>query len=371
MQYCKRCVIPSSRPGITFDAEGICHPCRTVESFENIDWDERRKQLQEIAEWGRKHSNGEYDCLIGVSGGKDSTRQAMYARDELGLRPLLVSCTYPPQQQSVIGARNIANLIDLGFDTLIVGPGPEKWKEMMKRGFIQFGNWAKPTEMALYAIPARVAIAYKIPLILHGENNAIMSGDVGGTTDGNANKIKYNNTLGGGDPEAFLGDGITRKDTILFTFPSDEEMARINMRMVYMGFYIKDFNPFVNADLAMENGLSIRDVEPEDIGALNIFEDLDEDFVHVNQMLKYFKLGFARATDDASQAIRFGRMTRKEAVKLVNRIDGRCADRYVKAFCRYIDISEKRFWEIADSHRNPDIWEKDASGNWKRKYLVH
>ncbi len=367
MRYCKKCVIPNTRPGVLFDEEGVCLPCRVAEANRNVNWEERKERLLEIAEWGRRHSSGDYDCLIGVSGGKDSTRQALYARDELSLKPLLVSCAYPPQQQSEIGAANISNLISLGFDTVIVGPGPEKWKELMKRGFYKYGNWAKTTEMALYASSPRVAIAYKIPLILYGENNALASGDLGGSMDGDANKIKYNNTLAGGDPKEFIGNGVKKKDLIWFTFPRDEEMQRVNMRLVYMGYYIEDFNPFNNAEIAMKHGLSIREVSRRDIGALNIFEDLDEDLVHVNQLLKYLKLGFARATDDASQAIRAGLMTREEAVELVKKYDGKCARRYIRAFCRYIDISEDEFWRVAESFRNKDIWERGSDGEWRLK----
>ena len=92
-------------------------------SIEAIDWCKRDEQLQEIIIWAKEHSNFGYDCIIGVSGGKDSMRQALHAR-ELGLNPLLVSCTYPPEQITKIGAKNLANLIELGFDTINVAPAP-------------------------------------------------------------------------------------------------------------------------------------------------------------------------------------------------------------------------------------------------------
>ncbi len=364
MGYCKQCVISDSRPGIKFDDKGVCHPCRFAEAHKNVDWDKRKNALRAIAEWGRKRRSHGYDCIVTVSGGKDSTRQALYARDELGLKPLLVSCTYPPEQQIEIGAKNIANLISLGFDAIIVGPGSEKWRVLMRNAFYRFGNWAKATEMALYAIPPRVAISYQIPLILLGENNVIISGDLGDSFGGEAHNVKNNNTLAGGDPSVLLGNGIELKDILWHKFPSDEEVARANIRMIYMGFYIEDFNPYVNAAIALNKGLTIRDVQLEDIGALNIHEDLDEDFVHVNQLLKYLKLGFARATDDASIAIRAGRLKREEAVELVNKYDGRCAKRYIVKFCDYIGIDEDEFWRVAESFRNKDIWEKDANNEW-------
>ena len=364
MRICRKCVMPSTRPGIWFDEDGVCFPCQVAEAQRAVDWEVRKTELRNIAEWGRQRRKCGYDCIVAVSGGKDSTRQALYARDELGLRPLLVSCTYPPEQQSIIGAHNLSNVIELGFDTIVVGPGPEKWKKLMKRAFYKFGNWAKATELALYAVPPRVAMAYGIPLIFLGENNVLTYGDVGGSMGGDANRVKYNNTLAGGSPEDLMGDGITECDVLWFTYPSDEEMQRANLRVVYLGFYIEDFNLHTNARIAMQHGLKIRDTRPEEVGALNQFEDLDEDFVHVNQMLKFFKFGFARVADEASQAVRLGLMSRGEAIEVSRKYDGRCAPRYIKRFCDYIGIDEAEFWRVADSYRNKDIWTKDANGGW-------
>jgi N-acetyl sugar amidotransferase len=357
-------VTPSTRPGIQFDDEGVCLPCRVAAESLIIDWAARREELERIGEWGRQHTRMGYHCIVPVSGGKDSTRQALYARDELGLRPLLVSCTYPPEQQSVVGAHNIANLIELGFDTIIVGPGPQKWKALMERAFYRFGNWAKATELALYAIPPRVAIRYGIPLIFLGENNATTYGDLGGSLGGDANRMKYNNTLSGGTPDALMGEGIEDCDVLWFRYPSDEEMHRAHLRVVYMGFFIEDFNQHTNARIALANGLSVRNTAPEDVGALNQVEDLDEDFVHVNQLLKFLKFGFARVTDEASQRVRLGLMSREEAIDVVAKYDGRCHPRYIKAFADYLGIDEAEFWRVADQFRGRDVWTREADG-WR------
>ena len=131
LQYCTRCLEPSSRPGAAFDEEGVCIPCRYAESLDRVNWETRRKDLQKIADWGHAHQSGGYDCLIGVSGGKDSTRQAFYVRDELGLKPLLVCCSYPPEQADDRGAENLSNLVGHGFDLHYVSPSPETWKVRM------------------------------------------------------------------------------------------------------------------------------------------------------------------------------------------------------------------------------------------------
>ena len=155
---------------MVLDDEGICPVCRFTESNRNnvIDWEARRRELEGIIAWGHQHSRTSYDCIVTVSGGKDSTKQAFFARDELGLNPLLVSSVYPPEQLHERGAHNLANLISHGFDTVTMGLDPQTWKEMMRQSFFIHANWCKSTEMALYAIPIHVAIAYKIPLIFLG-----------------------------------------------------------------------------------------------------------------------------------------------------------------------------------------------------------
>ena len=134
MRFCKRCIEPDTRPGAEFDDEGICMPCRYTENAPVVDWDARRAELQELADWAKGATSSSYDCIVPVSGGKDSTRQALYVRDELGLQPLLVTCAYPPEEQSERGAHNMANLVELGFDAHYISPAPDLWRRDGPRG---------------------------------------------------------------------------------------------------------------------------------------------------------------------------------------------------------------------------------------------
>lgn len=367
MRYCKKCVQPDTRPGIQFDETGVCLPCRFHEELDHVDWAARRKELEAIAAWGRQHNVSGYDCIIGVSGGKDSTRQAVFAKEELGLKPLLVCCTYPPEQITERGARNISNLICLGFDCITVSPDPKVWRKLMLQGILNYGNWCKSTEMALYASAPKVAIAYHIPLIFLGENPAIRYGEIGGSLDGDANAMKYCHTLEGGNPDNLLTEDIREQDTISYRYPTDDEMEWAKLRVVYLGYYIKDFISFKNAEFSVRHGLEIRNDPPEDIGEAYGFEALDDDFVVVNQMLKYLKFGFGKMTDLANDAIRMGMMTRQEAVRLCQKLDGKCANRYVEGLCDYLGISEEKFWEEAERFRNRQIWEKNGGGEWRLK----
>jgi len=370
MKYCKRCLEPDTRPDCHFDDEGICLPCRYQETAHLIDWEARHKVLLEIAAWAKTTNVSGYDCVIPVSGGKDSHRQALYVRDELGLKPLLVSCAYPPEEQTERGAHNLANLVELGFDVIWVNPGPETWKRMMRFVFLEFGNLYKASELAIYATAPRIATAYNIPLVVYGENPALSWGSHGGSTDGDANMLRMSNTLKGGDLSPYTDAGFPLNALYWYTYPSEREVERAGLRMIYLGYYIPDFNDEVNSRIALEHGLEGRGGEdsiPEDTGMIYFADALDCDFIMVNQMLKHMKFGFGKTSEQCSGAIRAGRMTREEGVELTRRFDGRCAPRYVRRFCEYLGITEEQFWEVAERYRNPDLWER-RDGKWELRY---
>lgn len=360
------CVQPDTRPNIRFE-DGICPACRFAEANRNeVDFDARWQELQQIAEMARASNVSGYDCIIGVSGGKDSTRQALIARDQLGLKPLLVSCTYPPEQQTERGARNLANLITLGFDCISVSPDPKLWKLLMRESFLRYGNWCKSTEMALYASAPIVSIAYHIPVIFLGENPAITLGELGVGTTGVANASKHSNTLTEG-PLTWGVENLTPQQLFWYDYPSDEDMEAAAMKIYYLGYYVRDFSRFENARVSVENGLEIRHEPPEEIGDYYGFEALDDDFVVMNQMLKHMKFGFGKVTEQVAEATRLGMMTRAKAVELVRKFDGRCAERYIQKFCDYLEITLEQFWQTAERFRNLDIWKKNEQGQWELK----
>ena len=375
MRWCKRCLEPDTRPDCVFDEEGICYPCRLLETAHEIDWPGRWRELEEVVKWAterQEKSVSGYDCIIPVSGGKDSHRQAVFVRDELGLKCLLVSCAYPPQQQTKRGAHNLANLVELGFDCFAISPAPDTWRRLMRVGFMKFGNWCKPTELALYASAPKVAIRYNIPLLIYGENPALSWGSSGGSFDGDANRMKYNNTMKGGDITPYLEEGFEKKDIYWHRYPHDKHIERADLRMIYLGYYIKDFIDPINGPLAMKLGLEPRTGEDaifEDIGQITTYDALDDDFVMVNQMVKHIKYGFGKAAEQCSGMIRTGLMTRDEAVRLTRKYDGKCAHRYIERFCQYIGISEDQFWEVANSYRDPEVWEPDGN-EWRLKVPI-
>jgi len=247
-KLCLTCILPANFPGVTFNADGICNHCQSFKGIAILEEQKKQYEKQLLELVGRYGKKSEYDCLMCYSGGKDSTRQAMYVRDQLGLKPLLVCCAYPPEEITELGVDNISNLISLGFDCISVSPNPQAWKDMMREGFFRYGNLFKSTEMALYVSAPKIAIAYHIPLIFYGENPATAYGASEiGSENGDANRMKDANTLKGG-PDSVLSDNVTEKDLFWYRYPEDEEMEWAKLKIVFLGYYIKDFNNFANAE---------------------------------------------------------------------------------------------------------------------------
>jgi len=371
MKYCNRCLQPDTRPNIKFNPQGICPACEYAAKVSSVNWDVREKELKEICNFGTANRSWGYDCIIGVSGGKDSTRQALFVKNTLKMNPLLVCCTYPPDQVSERGAFNIQNLIAHGFNTVIVGPAPGIWKQNMRNGFYKYGNWQRSTELALFTSVPRLAIAYQIPLIFWGENPALTLGELGNQSNGyDGNQMKWGNTLSGGDPSWLCVDGLTSKDVLSYYYPTDQEMVRARLRIIYLGYFWEVWSRLDNAMLSALNGLDIRAEKPEDIGDILGVEALDEDWITVNQIIKYRKFGFARTTELMNEYIRLGQISRQEAISLVEKYDGKCSDSLVLEFCNYLEISVQEFWRVVDLYTNKDIFEKDGKGSWKLKYPV-
>ncbi len=371
MRWCRNCLEPDTRPGQIFDDEGLCTPCHFHKfGTTPLEWEKRRKELAEIVEWSRqRRSRSGYDCVIGVSGGKDSTCLALFAR-QAGMNPLLVSCTYPPQQMSELGAYDLSNLVSLGFDLITVNIAPEVSKRAMRISFLDFGNWCKPTELALYASIPRIALSQGISLACAGENPFLAFGNECGSVDGDASNITKMHTLGDGELDQYFKEGNRKENMMLFRFPEKDKRAQQQLRMVYLGYYMEKWGLSENAEVAKKNGLKVRtgeDADPARTGSYHDHTALDEDFVFVNQYLKYLKFGFGQTAQQVSDDIRYGRAKRQDMIEVVRKYDGRCDESYIKRFIDFIGISEEQFREVAERARNLDLWEKDGDG-WRLKY---
>jgi N-acetyl sugar amidotransferase len=372
MKYCVRCLQPDTRPNTRFSSEGICPACNYFEQLKDVDWLERYEIAQDLfAGYPRKSGQG-FDCIIGVSGGKDSTRQALWVRDKLGLKPLLACLSYPPQQVTARGVDNISNLIELGFDVVLSSPAPETWRTLMRESFLRFTNWARSTELALFSSVPQLAIRYKIPLILWGENPGLQLGDLKtlGRTGYDGNNLRYMNTLSGAALDWMLEAGVDEKDLLPYRYPTPDEFDQHGLQIVYLGWFLGDWSLVNNGMYAATNGLQIREDTVANTGDLLGITSLDEDWVTLNQMIKYYKFGFGRVTDYVNEEIRLGRLSRDQGIKLVTQHDDACAPGYIASFCEYIGISVNEFWTHVHRSVNRELFEVHENGRVTRKYQV-
>ena len=371
MKYCPRCLQPDTRPNTEFTADGICPACNYFALLANVDWEERFDTLVRLLADYRRPAGQMHDCIIGVSGGKDSTRQALWIRERFGLNPLLACLSYPPEQVTQRGVDNLSNLIELGFDVVFSGPSPQTWRALMRAGFDRFTNWCKSTELALFSSVPQLAIRYRIPLILWGENPGLQLGDLGtlGKTGYDGNNLRFMNTLAGGSLDWML-DVAELKRLIPYQYPSPDAFEANRLQIVYLGWFLGDWSLTNNGLYAATTGLTLRDDRVERTGDLRGVTALDEDWVTLNQMIKYYKFGFGRVTDYANEEIRLGRLTRDEGIALVDAYDDACAPEYIASFCDYIGITVDAFWTQVRASANRDLFDVHGDGSIVRKFTV-
>ena len=374
MQYCKNCLTTNLRPNASFDEQGICIACnyalkhyRTPSSTKLSDLVAKIKQTKK-----KFQSKSQYDCIVGVSGGKDSTRQAHWVKDRLGLTPLLICAAYPPLQMSHIGASNLANLLSIGFDLISLCPAPKSSALLSLESFRQFGNVCKSTEMSLFSTVPRLAIDIGVNLIFWGENPALQVGDAKslGTDEFDGNNLRKMNTLSDGGTawiQSALDDDYKSDHYI---YPDEILFNQKKISIFYLGAAWDDWSNHSNSCYAALNGLTLRPHEEEFTGDISNASMLDEEFTNINMMLKYYKYGFGRATDLVCEKIRDGSITRDEGIKLVEKYDGVCDDKIIHKYCSYVNIEVDTFWDIAKQWTNTKLFDINSSQMPQKLFTV-
>ena len=361
MHICKECIQPDTRPGIFFDNEGVCGACIWEHEKKILDWKERELELNKIIE-NAKSKRSLYDCAIGVSGGKDSTFQALTARDRFGLKCLLVN--YQPENITTVGERNIENLKNLGFDVVTIRPNPQIMKKLIRYDFFKNLNPVKPTEFSLFSSTYIIAEKFHIPLIIQGENPGLILGTrlTGVGTDSNALKANELHTLSSGWEVYTEVEGVNKDD--LFWFHYDrKKLEEMDISGIWLNYFIKEYSQKHNTEFSKKHGFVGRekDFDPNSIGTYNPYFALDSDLAQLNQLLKFVKFGFGQCMDHVCYDIRDGEMTRKEAIEMVFKYDGKCSEKYIKKFCDYINITIEDLRETTEKFRG-DVWIKDKDG---------
>ncbi|MCW8895337.1 N-acetyl sugar amidotransferase [Sulfurimonas sp.] len=359
MKYCKKCIMPTSRPGITLNEEGICGGCLGFkEKKEEIDWKSRGKELDKILDTFR--SKGDYDCLIPVSGGKDSTWQ-VYTMLQRGMKPLAI--TIKCQYRTELGQRNLDNLISLGVDHIDFTVNPEIDSKFMLKTFEQNGNPSLVEHLIMWSTIIKTALRYNINLIVWAENSALEYG--GSKDDRNKFRMDYDwikkyGVTNGTVAEDWIDENITLKDISSYQLPYESELNKAGIENLFLGMYM-EWEP---EDVAKKSQTVGFEWAENPVLGLHPFVGVDCDFRVVHHFMKWYKFGLTKLWDNLAIEIREGRMTRDESVEYLKNNEEPIPNKEIESFCSYLNISIERFYELAESHRNLDIWEKDEYGSW-------
>lgn len=366
MKYCKECILPDTRPGLVIDTNGVCNACKnSKEKSVLIDWVAREKDFRRIVELAKSRSKG-YDCVIPVSGGKDSTWQVVKCL-EYGLNPLAV--TWKTPGRTAIGTYNLNNLIKLGIDHIDYQINPKVEKKFMYKAFVKHGSTGIPMHMAIFNIPLKIALKFEIPLVVWGENSALEYGtDEEVLKDSNLDSkwLKKFGVMNGTTAKDWISKDLTEKELAPYFGPSDKELSQKKIKAIFLGNY---FNWDVKKSLmiALKNGFKIRKEGPK-VGYYN-YADIDDDFISIHHYLKWYKFGFTRLFDNLSIEIRNGRLTREKALKILKEKGTQVPCDDINKFCRLVDITVKDFYKIIEKFRNRNIWRK-VNGKWIIKDFI-
>lgn len=370
IKWCKKCVYPSiSAAPLEFNEYGVCTGCQISEQkkkITKIQWKKRERILKNIF---KNKSNNTYDCVVAVSGGKDSYYQTHYVKNVLKLNPLLV--TYDGNNWTEVGWRNMKKMKDVfKCDHIIVRPSTDILIKLNKLGFVVMGDMNWHAHVGIMTVPMAIAVKYKVPFVFYGEHGYL---DISGQFSlDDFPEVTYRDRLEhfarGFEWNFFVGlDSITEKDMITWKYPSDKEIFDLNLRGIFLGNYVYwEANEHIK--LVKEKYKFEISKEPFDrtYRTMSNLDDMHENGVH--DYLKYIKFGYGRATDHACKDIRAKKLTRIEAIKLVKKYD-HVKPKDLKRWLEYTNTKEKDFDRIADTFRDPRVWKK-KNKKWKKRDIL-
>ena len=366
MQYCKRCVMPDTRPGIQFNEDGICQACINFEKRKKIDCDKRFKEFEKLCDKYRGMYGNRYDCIIAVSGGKDSHYQTHIMKEKMGMHPLLVTVedNFPMTEAGKHNIRNISE--EFGCDIISLKPNIKAQKNIFRKTFEKYGKPTWYIDRLIYTYPLHIAIKFKLPFVVYGEN---VNHEYGGNQveETYSARDQIDNGVASDIPwQELVDDSVTEKDLCLLHAPTKEEMDAVNLESIYLSYFVS-WNSYRHYIFARKRGFHDLTHEWKRTHHIENYDQVDSRGYLVHAWMKYPKFGHATATDYASRLIRYGLVTREEGIELVKRHDHNLDPKAVKDFIEFAGYTETEFWNIVDKFYNEELFEKDINMEWKLK----
>jgi len=353
VQYCARCCMPETSEGTIFDEMGICRACISSEQKMHINWLDRKKKLEEILDRFRESSGDNYDCLVPISGGKDSVFQLHMLVKIYKMKPLAV--TFNHNWYTETGQYNLWNILEkLNVDHIMFTPNRGLINNIAKQSLHMIGDSCWHCHAGVGSFPLQAAIRFKIPLIIWGESIA-EAGNKATYMDNGGEPIPFDEEYylkvsSKVRPEEMICDSITSKDLYPFKLPSKEEVKSAGIYGIHLGDYMFwDGEKQVNF-IKKEYGWKEDYVE----GTYKGYKSVECKMSGVHDHAKFVKRGFGRTTDHVSQDVRNGLMSREEAFQLVREIETKQPEG-LPNYLNITEFSEKEFYEILKSHRDNKV----------------
>ena len=364
-----RCLLPSTKPDLSFDLDGVCAACIAFSTRSEIDWEGREKSFVDLVRKINANRENSWDCIVPVSGGKDSTAQVLKML-ELGFNPLCVTAT--TCDPTPIGRQNLENIKSLGVDLVEFSPNQVIRKKLNRIGLEQVGDISWPEHVGIFTIPVRAAVQFKVPLIIWGENSQNEYGGPASDAENNSLTRKWLEEFGGllGLRVSDLSEAFDIPSSKLnsYLYPTDAEMAEVGVTGLFLGHYFP-WDGLANYLLAQANGFKSYGMSIE--GSMVDYENIDNFQTGIHDYFKYLKFGFGRTTDIVSTHIRRGRISRKQGLEIVKSSDGRFPHTYLGKDLREIieplNLTVTEFNQICDRFTNKSLFKKDVDGGIIRK----
>jgi len=387
--YCRRCVISNQRPSSTnelryspsrpkegtfINGDGICDACRYAHMKNHVfDWTARETMLLRLCDRFRS-KDGSHDCIVPGSGGKDSRFVSHLLKHKYGMNPLTV--TWPPTMYTDIGRQNFLSWLQI-HDNISVTP-PQGLHRLLTR--LAFENLLHPFQPFIIGqriVAPRIAIKWRIPLIFYGEPQAEYGNCIEDAVNVRAtmperffrDEVDYDQLHLGGVSVRHLLDrhGVDIRDLNQYLPITKGELASFPLEYHYLGYYVKWDPQEVFYYASEKTGF---EVNPERTGGTySKYASLDDRIDGFHYFTTFIKFGIGRATYDAAQEIRNGKITRDEGVALVRKYDGEFPRKYFADVLEYMGITEGRFWECVDAGRSPHLWKREGDA-WKLRRTV-
>jgi N-acetyl sugar amidotransferase len=350
--------MPETRPRLTFDALGRCNACQWAEEKKSLDWKARWKLLQELCEKYRS-PNG-FDCIVPVSGGKDSSYVAYAMKHRLGMHPLCV--TIRPGLALPIGEQNVINFIQAGYDHIHLTPDPRVMREIDTIGLDLAGRpllgWQTAVQTAIFRLSTKMGI----PFVMFGEDG---ESEYGGTKK--LNHQHYYDAedsvriyLEGHDPGHYL-DRFTAKELYWFTYPTQQEMRAVDICIAHWS-YFENWDSYEHY-LVAKDKCGLQEQEERASGTYNNFAQTDTALYNLHTWLMYLKFGFGRCSQDVGIDIRRGAMSRKQGLSLVRTFDCENPECFYPEYLKYYGLNQVEFEAIIAKHVNKKLF-RFEDGKW-------